>query len=303
MHPTRLASSFLLFAALAALPAAARPRRRAPARHRKTAVTAIAASARRHAESARILFELQEYDGAVDEWKEAYRLKPAPLLLFNIAQATRMSGRLGEARRAYIRYLDALDAGKVPKSGPARSEVVLRIAELDAKLPPTEGGTSRRPVVAAAAEAPPAAINDAAAAPRTEQPEPAEQQPLGVRADLLVPDLRGPVRAAPSPVLPPEEEPPLPVYTAPMRPAQVVAAGLGTVGAALGVAAAFHQFQARSLEADALAIERPRNELDARLREADAFGTQALWYGSGAVVAGAAALAVWWWDRSNVEHD
>jgi hypothetical protein len=258
-------------------------------------VGAEATAAKRHAESARILFELQEYDGAVDEWKEAYRLKPAPLLLFNIAQATRMSGRLGEARRAYVRYLEAIDAGKAPRNGPARSEVTLRIAELDAKLPPSEGGTSRRPVVPPAEPSPqPVAAVAAPTAPDVEVPD--------VSADLLVPDLRAPV-TSPAARAAVHVEPPLPVYTAPTRPAQVATAGLGVVGAGLGVAAAFHQFQARTLEADALAIERPRSELDARLREADAFGTQALWYGAGALASGAAALAVWWWDRATAESD
>jgi hypothetical protein len=57
-----------------------------------------------------------------------------------------MSGRLTEARRAYVRYLEALDAGDAPRNGPARGEVELRIAELDAKLPPA---AVRRPASSA----------------------------------------------------------------------------------------------------------------------------------------------------------
>jgi hypothetical protein len=65
----------------------------------------------------------------------------------------------------------------------------------------------------------------------------------------------------------------------------------------MAVTGAFYAFQARTLETDALAIERPRSELDARLREVDAVTGQALWYGAGALASGTVALAVWWWDR------
>jgi hypothetical protein len=293
MRPPRAAIALLVVAALAALPAGARPRRRASAR---VSGTEASTSARRHAESARILFELQEYDGAVEEWKEAYRLKPSPLVLFNIAQATRMSGRFHEARRAYASYLKAIGPGPGPKNGPPRSEVELRIAELDAKSPPPASPPVRRP---AATATPSPEDADPSFPPVTIVPPPAD--PLDGRADLLMPDLRAPVR--PATIARPPEEPPLPVYVAPPAPTRIAASAFGVAGVGLAIAGAFYQFQARTLEADATAIERPRSELDARLREADTVGTQALWYGVGAMVAGASALGLWWWDRASEEPE
>jgi hypothetical protein len=306
MRPTRAAIALVAFS-LAAAPAAARPGRaaHAAARARRTG-NPEAGEARRHAESARILFELQEYDAAVEEWKEAYRLKASPLLLFNIAQATRMSGRLHEARRAYVSYLKAIGPGPGPKNGPPRSEVELRIAELEARLAPADGASGRRPAVtgaetvAAAKDATEDAVRPAPSpsAPTGTLPPPTED-PLDGRADLLVPDLRAPVRATAAAKR--EIEPPLPVYVAPPRPTRIAAAAFGVAGVGLAVAGAFYQFQARTLETDATAIERPRSELDARLREADAVGAQALWLGAGALAAGACALGLWWWDRASGE--
>jgi hypothetical protein len=281
---------------LTAATAQARPRRarRTPA-DTETSASATSASARRHAESARILFELQEYDGAVDEWKEAYRLKASPLLLFNIGQATRMSGRLHEARRAYASYLESIGSGPGPKNGPPRREVELRLSELEAKLSFTDGAKPRRSVVTSAAPASPVAkdLPDQAGPARAAS----TAAPFEVRAPVLLTDLRLPVRAPPV-VAPPSPKLPLPVDVGP-RPARIASAVLAVTSAGLTVAGAFFQFQARTLESDALAFERPRSELDTRLLEAQAMGTQALWYGAGALAAGATALGLWWWDRAD----
>ncbi len=296
MSPLPVATSLLLLAVLWALPAEAGPRRRVGPRtvHRVAAreATPPAALARQHAESARILFELQEYDGAVDEWKEAYRLKPAPLLLFNIAQAARMSGRLTEARRAYVRYLESVDAGNVPKNGPARSEVVLRIAELDAKVPAGATGSPRRPQTSA--------VPDAPSAPTIVTPRPSAAdtpEGLGVSADLLVPDLRAPVTASPARPSTQREVPPLPAYTPPMRPAQVVAVSFGVVAAGLGIAAAFQQFEAGTIWGDAESAGKTGDELlYARQQGSDAQG-KAAWMLTGALASAAVAGGVWWWNR------
>lgn len=49
-------------------------------------------------------YNLGEYRAAIDAWKEAYRISHAPLLLFNIGQAYRLSGDCTNARIFYATY-------------------------------------------------------------------------------------------------------------------------------------------------------------------------------------------------------
>ena len=49
-------------------------------------------------------FRLREYDQAIARFKEAYRLEPAPLLLFNLAQAYRLAGDCRQAAWFYDRF-------------------------------------------------------------------------------------------------------------------------------------------------------------------------------------------------------
>lgn len=49
-------------------------------------------------------FDLAEYVAAIASWKHAYLLSSEPLLLFNIAQAYRLSGDCAEANRFYLSY-------------------------------------------------------------------------------------------------------------------------------------------------------------------------------------------------------
>ncbi|HWU90905.1 MAG TPA: tetratricopeptide repeat protein [Kofleriaceae bacterium] len=49
----------------------------------------------------------KDYDRAIELYQKAYALVPHPLVLFNIAQAHRLAGRLDEAVRLYEQYLAA----------------------------------------------------------------------------------------------------------------------------------------------------------------------------------------------------
>jgi len=49
-------------------------------------------------------YDLAEYRGAIDSWREAYRIAGEPLLLFNIAQAYRLAGNCAQANRFYVTY-------------------------------------------------------------------------------------------------------------------------------------------------------------------------------------------------------
>ncbi len=50
------------------------------------------------------LYDIHEWDGAIAKFKEAYRLRPDPLSLFNLAQASRLKGDCGEALQFYRTY-------------------------------------------------------------------------------------------------------------------------------------------------------------------------------------------------------
>jgi tetratricopeptide (TPR) repeat protein len=55
-------------------------------------------------------YELAEYAAAIADFKEAFRLTDRPELLFNIAQAYRLSGDCAQARTFYKTYLRRLPA-------------------------------------------------------------------------------------------------------------------------------------------------------------------------------------------------
>jgi outer membrane protein assembly factor BamD (BamD/ComL family) len=75
-------------------------------------------------------YELGQFDEAIREFSDAYRIKDDPVILFNIAQAHRLAGHSADALRTYRMYLM-----KVP-SATNRPEVERLIAELTAKQEP-----------------------------------------------------------------------------------------------------------------------------------------------------------------------
>jgi tetratricopeptide (TPR) repeat protein len=70
-------------------------------------------------------FDLGEYEQALADFKEAYRIKDDPVLLYNIAQCHRLLKHNEEALRAYKSFLH-----RAPDS-PVRPEVEQRIAALE----------------------------------------------------------------------------------------------------------------------------------------------------------------------------
>ena len=81
--------------------------------------------AKQHFESGASHFDLSEYDEALVEFKEAYRLKADATFLYNIAQCHRKLGHLEEALTFYKTYL------RRSPDAPNREEVERRIQELD----------------------------------------------------------------------------------------------------------------------------------------------------------------------------
>src|SRR6266511_5451661 len=112
--------------------------------------------ARQVAASARTNYNLGEYGAAFDQYREAYRLRQDPALLYNIAQCARQLHRYVEASRAYRAYLRERTDLK-----PAERQMLeVRVAEMDraaadelARQPPT--GTE--PATPATAPPPPQA--------------------------------------------------------------------------------------------------------------------------------------------------
>jgi tetratricopeptide (TPR) repeat protein len=82
------------------------------------------AAARAHYETGVRHFDLSEYEPALVEFKEAYRNKPDPVFLYNIAQCHRKLGHTDEAITFYQNYLRRAPEAK------NHEEVERRIAEL-----------------------------------------------------------------------------------------------------------------------------------------------------------------------------
>lgn len=72
--------------------------------HARIAGADDAADAAALYDQGKVHYDLAEYTQAIAKWKGSYRLSKEPLLLFNIAQAYRLSGNCAEANRFYLTY-------------------------------------------------------------------------------------------------------------------------------------------------------------------------------------------------------
>jgi tetratricopeptide (TPR) repeat protein len=85
-------------------------------------------TARRLDASARVHFNLGEYEAALRDFREAYRLEPRVELLFNVAQCQRWLQQFAEAARSYRAFLhESADAPAMI----GRDEVQRLIAEME----------------------------------------------------------------------------------------------------------------------------------------------------------------------------
>jgi len=96
------------------------------------------AEAKQHYAAASKFYDLAEYEGALREFKEAYRAVEDPAFLFNIAQCHRKLGHTQDAITFYKNYLR-----RAPHAA-NRAEVERRIAELERAPagPPPPGNTT-----------------------------------------------------------------------------------------------------------------------------------------------------------------
>lgn len=83
--------------------------------------------ARATAGEARRAFERNDFTGAIDRYEAAYRLKPAPGLLFNLAQSHRLAGNLAAASSYFTRFLQT----RPPRFQAEVTGLLLRQLELE----------------------------------------------------------------------------------------------------------------------------------------------------------------------------
>jgi tetratricopeptide (TPR) repeat protein len=89
-------------------------------------------------------FNLREYKQAVEQFQAAYRLRPDPVFLFNVAQAYRLAQDPDQALYFYQAYL------RTSENPPNRGEVQERIAALEKEI----AARKAQPTGAAAVTAP-----------------------------------------------------------------------------------------------------------------------------------------------------
>jgi tetratricopeptide (TPR) repeat protein len=102
-------------------------------------------------------FDIGEYAQAIESWKQSYLLSSAPLLLFNIAQAYRLSGNCAQANRFYLNYRRD---EKHPKNQTELDKAMARCAGIE----PATGDAAGEPPASPAAGAAPSPPSTALAA-------------------------------------------------------------------------------------------------------------------------------------------
>jgi tetratricopeptide (TPR) repeat protein len=123
------------------------------------------AKARAYYESGMAHYTLDEYDQAIEAFQAAFRERPDPVFLYNIAQAARLAKKTEMALHYYEKYLHLLS-----ESAPNRAEVEERIASLQKVLTEQAAATNAKP----ATPLPPAPEVPPTSPPSTPQVAPAE---------------------------------------------------------------------------------------------------------------------------------
>lgn len=124
------------FAQLVPATARATPSPKHPATPSSTEAGQSPRDARWHAEEGRELFLLGRFAGAAAHYEQAYRLRPLPRLLYNLAQCyARMAGRenLQHAAHLFEAFLRS-SSDDPPSDDPLREAVTKRLAEIRRQL-------------------------------------------------------------------------------------------------------------------------------------------------------------------------
>lgn len=124
-----------------------------------------AESFKSHYEKAVALYNTSQYERAIEEFRIAYEMRPAPIILFNLAQAQRKSNHPKEALEMYQRYLAGNPPDELKEETQkyiAEVKVTLAAAESEAKAA-QEKAEAEKVAAAKAAQEKAAAERDAAA--------------------------------------------------------------------------------------------------------------------------------------------
>ena len=150
-------------------------------------------------------YNLNEFQEALQDFKEAYRLFPDPVFLFNVAQCERQLGHLEEAIQFYRSYLR-----NKPKA-PNRQEVSRRIDEMQAVLDAKKSASEKPPLTLV-------------------PPGPDGEPHLPAPAPSVAPTVT-PAASVPPPPPAPLAAPAAPLAPAPPPPVPVVPAASGDIQA------------------------------------------------------------------------
>lgn len=144
--------------------------------------------ARKHFEKGQLHYTLGEFAEAATEFKEAFRLKQEPAILFNVAQAMRQSFQYRQAFFYYSRYLH------LRPEAANRSEVEGLMAQMKQKLDAEEPAPAPKSAEVKAAEpipearpAPAVAVAPAKPAPRAAVLPRAEVAPPAAQHGMRIP--------------------------------------------------------------------------------------------------------------------
>ncbi|MBZ4415481.1 tol-pal system YbgF family protein [Myxococcus sp. RHSTA-1-4] len=136
--------------------------------------------AREHFAEGNLAYDVGDFDKALTSFSEAYRLKPLPGFLFNMAQCHRQLGQFSRAAFFYRRYLSLLpDESQAPAVRGLVQEMEARAREQEARRLERERAEQDKQVQRARAEA---AKAEAEAAARRRAELEAEQRAMEARA-------------------------------------------------------------------------------------------------------------------------
>ncbi|HZI12703.1 MAG TPA: tetratricopeptide repeat protein, partial [Myxococcus sp.] len=161
-----------------------------------------------------VAYDVGDFGKALKDFTEAYRLKPLPGFLFNIAQCHRQLGQHSRAAFFYRRYLALVpEASNAPVVAELAQEMEARAKEQEARRLERQKAEQDKAVQRARAEA---ALAEAEAAARRRAELEAEQRALEARAAQAL--------TLPAP-------PPLPATATPWTRRWYVWAGAGVAAA------------------------------------------------------------------------
>ena len=154
--------------------------------------------AHHHFDEGTKLFNLGEFVGAIVEYKAAYKARPDPVFLYNIAQAYRQSNDLAQAVFFYCSYL------RTAPRAENRQEVEERVRKLDIELAAQKAAANAPPNAAVAPGGKPVTAPEP---PQPVTPPPASVESTPPPSSTTAPSNSEPTVAA-SPALVAEAPPP-----------------------------------------------------------------------------------------------